>query len=80
MSTSLKQRIQPALNGSVPLSSLNKHTKEALSIFVYFRASAIVDSGDPARIKAEIDSVPEVVRGMVRDECRRLYKARFLDR
>ena len=75
---SLTNRIKPLLQGAVSFAQLPQHTQEAARIFIHFRASAIVDSGNPEKIKAEIEAMPEPVRELVRQECRRLYKERFL--
>lgn len=75
---SLSKQLQPLLSGAVSFDQLPEHVQEATKIFIYFRASAIVDSGDPEQIKREIESIPDTVRDLVRNECRRIYKRRFL--
>ena len=76
---SLTKRLQPLLSGAVSLADLDQHTRQALDIYIHFRASAIIDSGDPEKIKAEIEAMPESVMELVRVECRRLYRRRFLE-
>lgn len=75
---SLSKQLQPLLSGAVSFDQLPQHTQEAAKVFIHFRSSAIVDSGNPEQIKAEIEAMPEPVRELVRQECRRLYRARFL--
>lgn len=57
------------------MHDLDDHTREALDIYVFFRASSLCDL-PPDRIKAAIDAMPEAVRDMVREECKRLLKHR----
>ena len=75
---SLTKRLRPLLTGAVALSELDVHARQALDVFVHFRASAIVDNGNPEQIKAEIEAMPESVRGLVREKARELYKRRSL--
>lgn len=76
---SLTKQLQPWLNAGVSFSDLPEHVQQATGTYIFFRSSAIVDSGDPRKIKAAIEAMPEPVRDRVRAECRRLYRARFLD-
>lgn len=73
----LKQRIQPVLDGRLSVSELDAHTREALDIFIFFRASALL--GLPKdQMKAEGEKLPECVKGLARAECKRLLKQRYL--
>jgi hypothetical protein len=75
-SISLKQRLEPVLSGRLLLSDLDQHTLEAFRIYIHFRASTIVDSMNPDRIRAELEKIPESVREEVRRECLRQYRRR----
>ena len=69
----LTNRLKPLLTGAVSLHDLDSHTKEALTIYTHFRASALCDL-PPDQIKAAIDGMPEAARGMVTEEVKRLLK------
>lgn len=71
----LKQRIQPVLDGRLSVSDLDAHTREALDIFIFFRASALLDLPKD-QMKAEGDKLPECVKGLVIAECERLLDRR----
>jgi hypothetical protein len=75
-SISLKQRLEPVLSGRLLLSDLDQNTLEAFRIYAHFRASVIVDSMNPDRIRAELEKIPESVREEVRQECLRQYRRR----
>lgn len=76
-SISLKQRLQPLLSGAVSLSDLDQHTLEAFRIYTHFRASTIIESMSPDRIRKELEKMPGIVREEVRRECLRQYKKRL---
>jgi len=75
---SLAKRIQPLLTGAVTLSELDNHTRQALAIYVHFKASALLDL-PKNQMKAEGEKLPECVKGLVREECKRLLKHRALE-
>lgn len=70
----LKQRIQPVLSGRLSVSELDSHTRQALDIFIHFRAADIAESLEPDKIKAELARVPEPVRELVTQAARRAYR------
>lgn len=63
------------MTGVVSLSDLDAHTRASLDIYIHFRASALIDL-PPEQIKAEIYSIPEAVRDLVRSKAREMWKAR----
>jgi len=69
---SLSKRLQPLLSGAVTLSELDNHTRQALAIYVHFKASAMLDL-TREQMKAEGEKLPECAKGLVRDEIRRLW-------
>lgn len=76
-SISLGKRIKPLLTGAVSLSDLDDHTRQALDIYVLFRSSALLDLPKD-QMKAEGEKLPECVKELVRTECKRLLKLRYL--
>ena len=76
-SVSLTERLKPLLSGAISLDDLDHHTRQALAIYVHFRASALLDLPKD-QMKAEGEKLPECVKGLVRDECKRLLKTRSL--
>ena len=76
--TSLSERLRPLLTGAVTLSELDNHTRQALAIYIHFKASALIDLPKD-QMKAEGEKLPECVKGLVREECKRLLKHRALE-
>lgn len=73
----LTNRLKPLLSGAVSLDELDDHTRQALAIYVHFRASALLDLPKD-QMKAEVEKLPECVKGLVRAECKRLLEHRRL--
>jgi len=72
-------RIKQCLDGDLPYSELTKFEKSALSIHIYFRASAMLDLSREDMAKAG-QQLPPDIRDLVRDECKRLLEYRRLER
>lgn len=72
---SAQQQIEAVLSGTASYYDLPDALKSAIRIHVYFRAYAILDLTPPERAKAGAE-LPEDIRNLVRDECKRLLKHR----
>jgi hypothetical protein len=70
---SLSKRLQPLLTGAVSISDLDTHTRKALDIFAHFKAVSMVEGKTPDQIREELESLPESVRGVMREACRKEY-------
>ena len=70
-----QERLGSCLRGDLPYSHLSEALKSAIRIHVYFRASALLDL-PVANRKEAADQLPEDIRNLVRDECKRLLKHR----
>lgn len=73
-SVTLTKRLAPLLRGEVDLSDLDNHTRQSLDIYAHFKAASMVEGNTPEQIKAELESLPESVRGVMRDACRKEYR------
>lgn len=74
-----QQQIEAVLKGAASYNDLSPALKSAISIHVYFLASAILDLPPPERAKAGAE-LPEDIRALVREECKRLLKHRQVSR
>lgn len=70
----IKQRLQPLISGAVSLSDLDHPTQEALAIYCHFRAAEIVEGKTVEHIKTELERLPEGVRELMTEHCRKAYK------
>lgn len=70
-----QEQLEACLRGDLPYSQLSKALQSSIRIHVYFKASAILDLPTPERSKAGAE-LPEDIRNLVRDECKRLLKHR----
>lgn len=70
----IKQRLQPLISGAVSLSDLDPHTRQALDIYCHFRAAEIVEGKTVEQIKADLERLPESVRELMTEHCRKAYK------
>lgn len=70
-----QERLEACLDGRVRYDSLSDALKSAIRIHVYFRASALLDLPVDRRKEAG-EQLPEDIRNLVRDECKRLLKHR----
>lgn len=71
--TKTQQRLSECLSGALPVEDLKPFERSALQIHIYFKARAIMDL-PPSQRKAAGMAVPENIRGLVRDECKRLLE------
>lgn len=67
--------IVEALHGKQPYSSLSEACQSALRIHIYLRAKAILELPREHRAEAAFQ-LPEDIRDLVREECKRLLKLR----
>ena len=70
-----QERLEACLRGDLPYDDLSDALKSAIRIHVYFRASALLDL-PVAKRKEAGGQLPEDMRNLVRDECKRLLKHR----
>lgn len=70
-----QEQLEACLRGELAHSQLSKALKSAIRIHIYFRASAILDLPPGGRAMAGAE-LPEDIRNLVRDECKRLLKDR----
>lgn len=70
-----EERLKDALLGSLPISELLPFERSALRIHIYFRASEILDMSQAGRKRAG-ESLPDDIRDLVREECKRLLQYR----
>lgn len=70
-----QEQLEACLGGELPYADLSDALKSAIRIHVYFRASALLDLPIAQR-KAAGKQLPEDIRNLVRDECKRLLKHR----
>lgn len=70
-----QERLEACLRGDLPYEGLSDALKSAIRIHVYFRASALLDLPVDRRKEAG-EQLPEDMRNLVRDECKRLLKHR----
>lgn len=68
-----EERLKQCLDGELPPEDLQPFERSALQIHIYFKARAIMDLPSSER-KAAGMAVPENIRGLVRDECKRLLE------
>lgn len=73
--TKTQQRLSECLSGSLPVEDLQPFERSALQIHIYFRSRAIMDL-PPSERKAAGMAVPENIRALVRNECKRLLELR----
>lgn len=70
-----QQKISDFIAGGLDYNELSPALKSAVRIHIYFRASALLDLSASERKKAA-EQLPEQVRDLVREECKRLLKYR----
>lgn len=70
-----QERLEACLRGDLPYNELSPALKSAIRIHIYFRASAMLDLPPHAR-KEAASQLPEDIKALVRDECKRLSKYR----
>lgn len=70
-----QEQLEACLRGDLPYRELSDALKSAIQIHVYFRASALLDLPADKRREAAMQ-LPEDIRNLVRDECKRLLKHR----
>lgn len=74
-----QEQLEACLRGGLPYNQLSKALQSAIRIHIYFKASAILGLPPPERAKAG-EKLPEDIRNLVRDECKRLLKHRQASR
>ncbi len=72
-----QEQLEACLRGELPYNQLSEALQSAITIHVYFRASALLDLPVDKRKQAG-EQLPEDIRNLVRDECKRLLKLRRL--
>lgn len=70
-----QEQLEACLRGELAYSQLSKALKSAIRIHIYFLASAILGLPPTERAKSGSE-LPEDIRNLVRDECKRLLKHR----
>lgn len=68
-----EERLKDALLGNIPIDELLPFERSALRIHIYFRASEILDMSQ-SDMKRAGESLPDDIRDLVREECKRLLR------
>ena len=74
----IQERLERCLSGKLPYSELGRFEQSAISIHVYFRAREILELPPDLRKEAAMQ-LPEDIRDLVREECKRLLTHRRLE-
>lgn len=74
-----QEQLEACLRGDLPYASLSDALRSAIRIHVYFRASALLDL-PVAKRKEAGEQLPEDIRDLVREECKRLLRYRGSDK
>ena len=69
--------MKAVLDGQTSYKDAPEYVQSALSIYVYFRASALLDM-PPQKRRREADKYAPEIRDLVRQECKRLLEYRRL--
>ena len=70
-----QEQLEACLSGRLPYNELSEALKSAIRIHVYFRASAMLDL-PVAKRKEAGEQLPEDIRDLVREECKRILRYR----
>lgn len=70
-----QEQLEACLSGRLSYAELSEALKSAIRIHVYFRASAMLDL-PVAKRKEAGEQLPDDIRGLVREECKRLLRYR----
>lgn len=74
-----QEQLEACLAGRLPYSELSEALRSAIRIHVYFRASALLDL-PVAKRKEAGGQLPDDIRDLVREECKRLLLYRGSDK